>query len=87
MWGPWYCLLFLSDLARFKVALTAPDTDSLLCRHYRMIAIQALVNIAVVTGSLPVTGIPASNQRRRRFGGFHLMDVGILLNISRHCRQ
>ena len=53
-----------------------------------MIAIQALVNIAVVTGSVPVTGI---NLPLISAGGssvvFTLMGVGILLNISRHCRQ
>ncbi|MFA5881928.1 MAG: FtsW/RodA/SpoVE family cell cycle protein, partial [Eubacteriales bacterium] len=49
------------------------------------IALQAIVNIGVVTGSLPITGIPLPLIS---FGGsslvFTLTGVGILLNISRY---
>lgn len=49
-----------------------------------MIVLQALMNIAVVTASMPVTGIPLPFLS---FGGssllFTLSGVGILLNISR----
>ncbi len=50
-----------------------------------MIMLQALMNIAVVTASMPVTGIPLPFLS---FGGsaliFMLAGVGILLNISRY---
>lgn len=50
-----------------------------------MIAFQALVNIGVVTASLPATGVPLPFLS---FGGSSLVTtligVGILLNISRH---
>jgi cell division protein FtsW len=83
-------LFFVLIWRGLKIALTAPDTfGSLLAAGITgMIAIQALVNIAVVTGSVPVTGI---NLPLISAGGssvvFTLMGVGILLNISRHCRQ
>lgn len=48
---------------------------------------QALINLGVVTGSLPVTGLPLPLVS---FGGSSLVvslaAVGILLNISRYCR-
>jgi cell division protein FtsW len=50
-----------------------------------MIVLQAAVNIGVVTGSIPVTGIPLPFVSS---GGssllFSMVGVGILLNISRH---
>ncbi|NMM61419.1 stage V sporulation protein E [Clostridium sp. P21] len=49
-----------------------------------VIAIQAIINIAVVTGSMPVTGVPLPFIS---YGGcalaINLMAMGILLNISR----
>lgn len=49
-----------------------------------IIAIQAIINIAVVTGSMPVTGVPLPFIS---YGGssliFNLFAMGILLNISR----
>ena len=49
-----------------------------------VIAVQCLINIAVVTGSMPVTGVPLPFIS---YGGtalvFNLMAMGILLNISR----
>ena len=48
-----------------------------------VIAIQAIINIAVVTGSMPVTGVP---MPLISYGGtslvFNLCAIGILLNIS-----
>ncbi|MBU5482984.1 stage V sporulation protein E [Clostridium sp. MSJ-11] len=50
-----------------------------------VIAVQALINIAVVTGSIPVTGVPLPFIS---YGGSSLVvnmtAMGILLNISRH---
>ena len=52
-------LFFIFTWRGLKIALMAPDTfGSLLAAGITaMIAVQALVNIAVVTGSIPVTGI------------------------------
>ncbi len=50
-----------------------------------MISVQALINISVVTASLPATGVPLPFLS---FGGSSLvttlLGVGILLNVSRH---
>lgn len=49
-----------------------------------VIAVQAIINIAVVTGSMPVTGVPLPFIS---YGGsslvFNLIAMGVLLNISR----
>lgn len=49
-----------------------------------VIAIQAVINIAVVTGSMPVTGVPLPFIS---YGGsalvFNMFAMGILLNVSR----
>lgn len=49
-----------------------------------MLGLQAVINIAVVTGTIPVTGMPLPFFS---YGGTsliaNLMAVGILLNISR----
>ncbi|MCG8403237.1 MAG: putative lipid II flippase FtsW [Firmicutes bacterium] len=71
----------------FKIAITCPDSfGSLLAAGLVSgIALQALVNIGVVTGTLPVTGITLPFVS---FGStslvFSLMGVGIILNISRY---
>ncbi|MDS1029575.1 stage V sporulation protein E [Bacillota bacterium LX-D] len=81
-------LLFIVFIWRgFKVAVTAPDSfGSLLAMGITsMIALQAIINIGVVTGSLPVTGITLPFIS---YGGssliFTMTAVGILLNISRY---
>lgn len=80
-------LFFLFAWRGFKVAIGAPDLyGSMLAGGLTtMIIIQAMMNIAVVTASMPVTGIPLPFIS---FGGsaliFTLIGVGILLNISRY---
>ncbi len=81
-------LLFALFIWRgFKIAITAPDSFSSLLAAGIVsgIAIQTIINIGVVTSSLPVTGITLPFVS---FGGtslvFTLMGVGVLLNISRY---
>lgn len=73
-----------------RIAMRAPDLYGALLAIgiTSMIAFQAMLNIGVVTGSLPVTGIPLPFISH---GGSSLLmslaGVGILLNISRQCRD
>lgn len=83
-------LLFTLLLWRgMRVAITAPDLyGSLLAAGIvGMIAIQVIINIGVVTGMFPVTGITLPFLS---YGGssltLMLVAVGILLNISRYSR-
>lgn len=83
-------LFFVLVWRGLKISLTAPDTfGSLLAAGITaMLALQVLINIGMVTGSLPVTGI---NLPFISAGGssvfFNLFSLGILLNISRHCHR
>ncbi len=81
-------LLFILFIWRgYKIAITAPDTFSsmLAAGIVSAIGLQAIINIGVVTSSLPVTGITLPFLS---YGGtslvFTLMSVGVLLNISRY---
>lgn len=82
-------LFFLLFWRGFKVALSAPDTfGSLLATGIAsMIGLQALMNIGVVTGSIPVTGI---NLPLISSGGssllFTMSSIGVLLNISKYAK-
>lgn len=82
-------LFFLLAWRGLKVAISAPDIyGSMLATGVTsMIVLQAIMNIAVVTASMPVTGIPLPFLS---FGGsalvFNLAGIGILLNISRYCQ-
>jgi len=71
----------------FKIAINAPDTyGSLLASGITiMIVFQAAINIGVVSGALPVTGITLpfiSHGGSSLF--FTMIGVGLLLNISRY---
>ncbi|MDR3564945.1 MAG: stage V sporulation protein E [Negativicutes bacterium] len=80
-------LFFLFAWRGLRIAISAPDIygSVLAAGLTTMIVVQALMNIAVVTASMPVTGIPLPFIS---FGGsaliFTLAGVGILLNISRY---
>jgi cell division protein FtsW len=83
-------LLFLTLIWRgIKIAITAPDLfGSLLASGIiAMIAIQTIINIAVVTASMPPTGLPLPFIS---YGGsslaIFLASIGVLLNISKHCK-
>ncbi|MBU5456202.1 stage V sporulation protein E [Caproiciproducens sp. MSJ-32] len=73
-----------------KVALNAKDNYGTLLAVgiTSIIAVQAIINIAVVTGSMPVTGVPMPFIS---YGGTSLVinmtAMGILLNISRQCNK
>ena len=73
-----------------RVAIKARDTYGKLLAVgiTSIIAVQAIINIAVVTGSMPVTGVPMPFIS---YGGtslvINLMAMGILLNISSQIEQ
>ncbi|MGO4887874.1 stage V sporulation protein E [Anaerobacillus sp. MEB173] len=88
--GAFVILLFSLLLWRgIRIALGAPDLyGSLLAVGIiGMIAIQVMINIGVVTGLMPVTGITLPFLS---YGGssltLMLVAVGVLLNISRYAR-
>ncbi|MDQ0206444.1 stage V sporulation protein E [Alkalicoccobacillus murimartini] len=72
-----------------RAALAAPDLfGSLLAAGVvTMIAIQVMINVGVVSGLMPVTGITLPLLS---YGGssltLMLVSIGLLLNISRHSR-
>jgi cell division protein FtsW len=82
-------LFFILFWRGFKTSLMAPDAfGSLLAAGITaMVAVQALINIGVVTGSIPITGI---NLPFISAGGsslfFTMCGMGILMNISRYNR-
>ena len=82
-------ILFLVVIWRgIRIAMRAKDTYGTLIAIgiTSVIAVQAVINIAVVTGSMPVTGVPLPFIS---YGGsalvFNIMAMGVLLNISRQC--
>lgn len=86
--GSLVILLFALLLWRgVRIALGAPDLfgSFLAIGIISMIAIQVIINIGVVTGLMPVTGITLPFLS---YGGssltLMLMAVGVLLNISRY---
>ena len=82
-------LFFILIWRGYKIAATAPDTfGSLLAAGLiGIVAVQVTINIGVVTGSIPVTGI---NLPFISAGGsslfFTMCAMGVLMNISRYCK-
>jgi cell division protein FtsW len=88
--GSLVLLLFTLLLWRgIRIALGAPDLygSFLAIGIVSMIAIQVMINVGVVTGLMPVTGITLPFLS---YGGssltLMLLAVGVLLNISRYAR-
>ncbi|MBL5767864.1 stage V sporulation protein E [Heyndrickxia sporothermodurans] len=88
--GTFVLLLFSLLLWRgIRIALGAPDLygSFLAVGIISMVAIQVMINIGVVTGLMPVTGITLPFLS---YGGssltLMLMAIGVLLNISRYAR-
>ena len=81
-------MLFIVLIWRgIRIALNAPDIfgSYLAVGIISLIAVQVLINVAVVTSSMPVTGMPLPFFS---CGGsslvFIMVSMGIILNISRH---
>jgi cell division protein FtsW len=74
----------------FRIAMQAPDAFGTLLAAgiTSMVVLQALINIGVVTGSIPITGITLPFIS---YGGSSLVPtlgaIGIVLNISRYGRE
>jgi cell division protein FtsW len=83
-------LFFLFAWRGYRTAITAPDRFSSLFAAgiTSSIFLQMLINVAVVSGSIPITGIALPFISS---GGSSLVTtligVGILLNISTHCKS
>ncbi|HHY63307.1 MAG: putative lipid II flippase FtsW [Bacillota bacterium] len=83
-------LYMIFGLRGFRTSLNAPDSfGSLLAAGITiMVTLQAMMNIAVVSGMMPITGItlPLISS-----GGSSLVPmlagIGILLNVSKHVNQ
>lgn len=80
--------LFLILIWRgIKIAIEAPDSFSsmVVCGIIGLIGFQVMINIAVVTSSMPVTGMPLPFFS---YGGtalvFQLAAMGYILNVSRY---
>lgn len=84
------CLFIFIAIKGTSIAVKARDNYGYLLAIgiISVISIQAIINIAVVTGSMPVTGVP---MPLISYGGtslvFNLSAIGILLNISRQGKE
>ena len=79
--------LFLLLLWRiFKIAINAPDFDGSLIAIgiFAQIALQVMMNVAVVTNSMPATGVPLPFVS---YGGSSLLilmaEMGVVLGVSK----
>ncbi|NBG88519.1 putative lipid II flippase FtsW [Isachenkonia alkalipeptolytica] len=87
--GLFVMLLFMLLIWKgIKIAMNAPDLFGTLVATgiVTMIAVQVIINIAVATSSMPVTGMPLPFIS---YGGSSLLifmtAMGIMINISKYC--
>ncbi|MBO6065341.1 MAG: FtsW/RodA/SpoVE family cell cycle protein, partial [Lachnospiraceae bacterium] len=79
------CVYIILLIRIYKIAVNAPDLfGSLICVGvFVQIALQAILNIAVVTNTIPSTGIPLPFIS---YGGsslaFLMLEMGLVLNVS-----
>ena len=79
------CVYVILLIRIYKIAANAPDLfGSLICVGvFVQIALQAILNIAVVTNTIPSTGIPLPFIS---YGGsslaFLMLEMGLVLNVS-----
>lgn len=86
LFSVYVCLIFLL----FKVGLGAKDRFGCLlaCGVGLVIAVQTLLNIAVVTGSIPPTGLPLPFISAGSTSLLVFMSaIGVMLNIDRQSRK
>lgn len=83
-------LFFFVAWRGYRVAIAAPEPFAALLAAgvTSMVMLQAVINIGVVTSTLPITGIPLPFLS---FGGsslfFMLTGMGMLLNVSRYAES
>ena len=73
-----------------KIAINAPDTFSsmLVTGIISLVAVQVVLNIAVVSSSIPTTGIPLPFFSYGGSALFFLMaSMGIVLNVSKYSKK
>lgn len=84
------CLFIIFIIRGMKIAAKAPDLFGtlLVVGFVGIVGFQALINIAVVTSSIPVTGMPLPFFS---YGGTALCitmaEMGVVLNISRQAQM
>lgn len=84
-------LIFLALVWKgMKIAMNAPDEFSCLLAIgvISILALQVMINVSVVTNTIPVTGVTLPFIS---YGGssiiFTLASMGIILNISKQCKK
>lgn len=82
-------LLFAAVVIRgFRMSLRAPDRFSalLICGICGKLALQAILNVAVVTNSMPNTGVALPFfSSGGTFLAMQIFEMGIVLSLSRYC--
>ncbi|MBE6594384.1 MAG: cell division protein FtsW [Ruminococcaceae bacterium] len=89
--GAFFVILLFALLVwrGFRIAYRAPDRFSSLAVFgiSLKLALQALLNIAVVTNSMPNTGVSLPFfSSGGTFLAIQIFEMGIVLSISRHCK-
>ena len=87
---PHRCIHYIVLWRIFKIALNAPDIYGALIATgvLAQLSVQIIMNIAVVTNSIPATGVPLPFVS---YGGSSLLimlaEIGIVLNVSKRTKD